>query len=191
MCGSCHCVSGRIEVFAGPMCAAKTQKLIQRLTRAQIAGLPVFVFKPFRGRQKNENYIISRQGSRMEAITLQKDSALEVLELIENQGERCAVGFDESQWIMDLKEACSRLANKGHLVYVAGLDMDYRGEPFLEMCKVMGVAEVVEKTTAVSVECGCSATHTSRLGDGVDAGGEWEPRCRRRWFKHICDSSSS
>lgn len=180
----CRCVSGRIEVIVGPMCAEKTQELIRRLTRAEIAGIPTIVFKPARGRQIGDSEIVSRQGCTMEAKTLETNSAIEAVTIVDALGKRCAVGFDEAHWISDLKDVCGELADHGHMVFVAGLDMDYRGIPYTEMCLTMGIAEAVDKMTAVSIECGCPATHTTRLGDGEDAGGTWEPMCRNRWQKH-------
>ena len=177
----CRCVSGSIGVICGPMCSGKTQHLISKLRRAEIAGIPVFVFKPGRGRQQKEEEIVSRQGCTMQAYTLINNSALEAVEVVLGKKQRCAIGFDEAHWITDLRKGCENLVAKGHLVYVAGLDMDWQGIPYSEICMTMGVAETVEKLTAVSVKCGCPATHTYRVGDGEDAGGTWEPRCRYRW----------
>jgi len=177
----CRCVSGRITVLTGPMCSGKTCALVRKLMRAQIAGLSVFIFKPNKGREPDKEEIISRSGTKMRAFTLQNGDALEVLDVLDHEKNRCAIGFDEAQWIKNLKIVALELASRGNLVYIAGLDMDYRGEPYLEMCLTMGIAERVEKLTAVSVKCGCPATHTTRLRDGDDEGGTWEPRCRLRW----------
>lgn len=170
---------GRIEVICGPMFSGKTEEMLRRLRREQIAGRRPMVLIPPRGRY--EDKIESRQGEQMEAIaSSQACAALQMIQEHDWGGPYGVVAFDEAQWFEDLLEATVALANAGHRVIVAGLDMDYTGRPFLPMALTMGVAEQVTKLTAVG-RCDCEATHTARMGDGEDEGGRWEPMCRQCW----------
>lgn len=180
----CRCGVGSIEVLCGPMCSGKTEEVDRRLRRAIIAGKSVEVFCP-KDKGRYESSIEARNGARMEAVPIV--SALEAVAIIKGRDyEKIpVVAFDESQWIEELAEGVDDLAEFGCRVIVSGLDMDYRGVPFLEMGLAMCIADAgVTKLTSVSRRCECRATHTARLGEGEDMGGEWEPMCRGFWRKY-------
>ncbi|MCB9640567.1 MAG: thymidine kinase [Myxococcales bacterium] len=180
---------GRIEVICGPMFSGKTEEMLRRLHREQIAGRRPMVMIPPRGRYQDK--IESRQGEHMSAIAASNASAaLQLIKEHEWGGPYAVIAFDEAQWFEDLLEASVALANAGHRVIVAGLDMDYAGRPFLPMALTMCAAEQVTKLTAVG-RCDCEATHTARLGDGEDEGGTWEPMCRLCWKDAAKESNPS
>lgn len=183
MYGGMECRSGQIEVICGPMFSGKTEEMIRRLRREQIAGRSPLVLIPPRGRYKDA--IKSREGQQMKAfVSSEARAALSYVREHAWGGPYCVVAFDEAHWFEDLASVAPQLANEGHRVILAGLDMDYQGKPFLSMALSMAVADHVTKLTAVS-QCGCDATHTARLGDGEDEGGRWEPMCRHRWQRSL------
>jgi thymidine kinase len=171
--------AGWIEVICGCMFSGKTEELIRRLRRAQIADLPVQVFKPGVDNRYAINQIVSHDTASLEAIPVQY--ATEVL--LRSPHTR-VVGLDEAQFFdAELPQVCEQLALQGVRVVVAGLDMDYLGLPFGPMPQLLAVAEYVTKVHAICVHCGALATHSYRLaiGDEVVLLGEkeqYEPRCR-------------
>ena len=175
--------SGSIEVICGPMFSGKSEEMLRRLRREEIAGRKPLILTPPRGRYADK--VESRQGTRMNAIVCtHAETALHALKEHEWGGPYCVIAFDEAHWFDDLMTTAVQLANEGHRVLVAGLDMDYTGKPFLPMALTMCVAEHVTKLTAVG-RCDCDATHTARLGDGDDEGGCWEPLCRQCWKEYL------
>jgi thymidine kinase len=171
--------AGWIEVICGCMFSGKTEELIRRLRRAQIADLPVQVFKPGIDNRYATNQIVSHDTASLEAIPVHH--AAEVL--LRSPHTR-VVGLDEAQFFdAELPQVCEQLALQGVRVVVAGLDMDYLGLPFGPMPQLLAVAEYVTKVHAICVHCGALATHSYRLavGDEVVLLGEkeqYEPRCR-------------
>lgn len=172
--------TGWIEVIAGCMFSGKTEELIRRLRRAQIAKQKVKIFKPKIDNRYSENKIVSHseQSLPSEVVT----SAQEILELSKNAQ---VIGIDEAQFYeSDLVEVCNKLADSGKRVLVAGLDQDYRGIPFEPMPQLLAVAEYITKTLAICVNCGNPADRTQRKIKSQDrvlvgASDSYEARCRK------------
>ncbi|MFM7155370.1 MAG: thymidine kinase [Bacteroidota bacterium] len=176
--------SGWIEVICGCMFSGKTEELIRRLKRAKIASMKVEVFKPKVDTRYDEQAIVSHDTSSLLAIPVDHSSRL--LRLAEDVA---VIGLDEAQFFDDqLPAVCQELALRGVRVIAAGLDMDYRGQPFGIMPELLAIAEYVTKVHAICVHCGNLATHSYRLaeGDSVVLLGEkeqYEPRCRSCYAK--------
>ncbi|MFM8374381.1 MAG: thymidine kinase [Bacteroidota bacterium] len=176
--------SGWIEVICGCMFSGKTEELIRRLKRAKIASMKVEVFKPKVDTRYDEQAIVSHDTSSLLAIPVDHSSKL--LRLAEDVA---VIGLDEAQFFDDqLPAVCQELALRGVRVIAAGLDMDYRGQPFGVMPELLAIAEYVTKVHAICVHCGNLATHSYRLaeGDSVVLLGEkeqYEPRCRSCYSK--------
>jgi thymidine kinase len=178
---------GWIEVIVGSMFSGKSEELIRRLRRAEIARQRVQVFKPRIDTRYATDDIVSHGEMRMESSVV--DTARELLEHIGPDTE--VVGIDEGQFFdQELPAACSALANRGVRVIVAGLDQDYLGKPFEPMPQLLAIAEYITKTHAICMVCGNPANHTQRLvasGDRVlvGAAGLYEARCRRCFDPHL------
>jgi thymidine kinase len=156
--------SGRVEVITGCMFSGKTDELIRRLERAEIAGHSVKVYKPSIDDRYSETAIGAHNGREWEAEVV--DSAEEVDEGIEDD----VVAFDEANFFSDeLVEIGGRLADRGVRVIVSGLDTDFRGRPFNPVHSIIARAEYVDKLKAICVKCGDLATRTQRIIDGVPA----------------------
>jgi thymidine kinase len=172
---------GWIEVITGSMFSGKSEELIRRLRRAIIARQRVQVFKPAVDDRYTAGQVVSHSRWRLEAERVQK--ATDILERLDPRTE--VVGIDEAQFFdAELVSACSRIANLGKRVIVAGLDMDFRGEPFGPMPVLMAIAEEVEKVHAICARCGAPASYTQRLTQAqeqvvVGAADIYEARCRR------------
>ena len=172
---------GVIEVITGSMFSGKSEELIRRVRRAQIARQRVQLFKPRLDERYSSAEIVSHSEMKMPSQTV--DCAADILELVEPGTE--LVGIDEGQFFdASLVGVADTLANRGLRVIVAGLDQDYRGEPFEPMPQLMAIAEYVDKTLAVCMRCGAPANRSQRLvaaEDRVVVGGarEYEARCRR------------
>jgi len=172
---------GVIEVITGSMFSGKSEELIRRVRRAQIARQRVQLFKPRLDERYSSAEIVSHSEMKMPSQTV--DCAAEILERVEPGTE--VVGIDEGQFFdASLVGVADTLANRGLRVIVAGLDQDYRGEPFEPMPQLMAIAEYVDKTLAVCMRCGAPANRSQRLvaaEDRVVVGGarEYEARCRR------------
>lgn len=176
--------SGWIEVICGCMFSGKTEELIRRLKRAKIASMKVEVFKPKVDTRYDEQAIVSHDTSSLLAIPVDHSSKL--LKLAEDVA---VIGLDEAQFFDEqLPAVCQELALRGVRVIAAGLDMDYRGQPFGVMPELLAIAEYVTKVHAICVHCGNLATHSYRLaeGDTIVLLGEkeqYEPRCRSCYAK--------
>jgi len=178
---------GWIELICGSMFSGKTEELIRRVRRAKIARQHVQVFKPALDTRYTIEAVTSHNGLGVEAVPVQSASEIEKL----LQPETNVVAIDEAQFFgWDIIEVCQKLADRGIRVIVAGLDMDFRGEPFGPMPVLMAQAEHVEKLQAICVVCGGPASRTQRLINGQPAayddpiilvGGSesYEARCRR------------
>ncbi len=176
--------SGWIEVICGCMFSGKTEELIRRLKRAKIASMKVEVFKPKVDTRYDEQAIVSHDTSSLLAIPVDHSS-----KLLSITADIAVIGLDEAQFFDDqLPAVCQELALRGVRVIAAGLDMDYRGQPFGIMPELLAIAEYVTKVHAICVHCGNLATHSYRLaeGDSVVLLGEkeqYEPRCRSCYAK--------
>ncbi|MBS1525557.1 MAG: thymidine kinase [Bacteroidetes bacterium] len=170
---------GSIEVICGSMFSGKTEELIRRLRRAQIARLSVEIFKPRTDTRFDEAAVVSHNSTSIHSTPVDNSSAILLL-----GSDVQVVGIDEAQFFdSELPNVCTILANRGVRVIVAGLDMDYRGEPFGPMPRLMAIAESVTKVQAVCVKCGNPAHYSYRLAPGNETIllGEkesYEPRCR-------------
>jgi thymidine kinase len=171
---------GWIEVIAGSMFSGKSEELIRRLRRAQIAKQRVQVFKPVIDTRYSDTEVVSHNDQRMRSQRV--TSARQILELLEPDTR--VVGIDEAQFLdSDLVEVCERLANSGVRVIVAGLDQDYLGRPFEPVPQLLAVAEYITKTRAICVCCGQPALRSQRITAStervvVGAADAYEPRCR-------------
>ncbi|SMO64215.1 thymidine kinase [Solitalea koreensis] len=170
---------GSIEVICGPMFSGKTEELIRRLRRAQIAKLKVEIFKPATDTRYDATAIVSHDLNSIPSSPIENASSILLL------GSNVqVVGIDEAQFFDDeLPHVCEQLANKGIRVIAAGLDMDFQAKPFGPMPQLMAKAEFITKITAICVRCGVSATHSFRLIPSKEQFllGEkesYEPRCR-------------
>jgi thymidine kinase len=176
---------GWLEVICGPMFSGKSEEMIRRLRRAEIAGQRVVIFKPQIDDRYGATDVVSHAGARMRAVPI--TSAAEVTEGAEGFD---VVGVDEAQFLGEGVVACALdLAELGVRVVVAGLDQDFRRLPFGPMPDLLSHAEFVDKLQAVCHRCGGPATTTQRLVDGlpapysgetvvVGADEQYEARCR-------------
>lgn len=176
-----HGEMGWIELICGPMFSGKSEELIRRLKRAQIARQPLQVFKPRIDDRYHASRIVSHSDMALDASAV--GSSAEIARQIE-PGTR-VVGIDEVQFFdAGIVEVTERLANAGMRVILAGLDQDYTGKPFEPVPQLMCVAEYVTKTLAICTRCGHPAGRSQRMvatGDRVLVGAAdaYEPRCRR------------
>ncbi|MGB9680176.1 MAG: thymidine kinase [Thermoanaerobacteraceae bacterium] len=178
---------GFIEVIVGPMFSGKSEELIRRIKRAQIAKQKVQVFKPAIDDRYSLDKVVSHNGANINAISIVKAS--EILDYLDEDTEVIAV--DEIQFFdSKIVDIVRIIADSGKRVICAGLDMDFRGEPFGPTPEIMAIAESVDKLTAICVMCGNPATRTQRLINGepakyndpiimVGAKESYEARCRK------------
>ena len=171
---------GWIEVICGSMFSGKSEELIRRLRRAQIARQRVQIFKPKLDDRYAEDHIVSH--SEMKIKSQLVTSAREILDLLD--GRTQVIGVDEGQFFdLELVGVCNQLADSGKRVIVAGLDQDFRGRPFDPMPQLLSIAEYITKTLAICVRCGAPANRTQRLVESSDRllvgdAGDYEARCR-------------
>jgi thymidine kinase len=178
---------GWIEVICGSMFSGKSEELIRRIKRAEIARLKVQVFKPRLDTRYGQDRVSSHSGSQAGAVAV--GQARDILQLVE--GDTDVVALDEVQFFdWDITDVCEVLAEQGKRVIAAGLDQDFRGEPFGPMPLLMALAEEVEKLHAICIICGAPATRTQRLINGlpawfedpvimVGASESYQARCRK------------
>jgi thymidine kinase len=171
--------TGWIEVIAGCMFSGKTEELIRRLRRAQIAKQNVKIFKPEIDIRYPGNSIVSHSEQSLPSVLIK-----DINEVIELSKDAHVIGIDEAQFFsQDIVEVCNKLANNGKRVIVAGLDQDYKGFPFEPMPQLLAIAEYISKTLAICVVCGNPADKTQRKtysSDRVVVGASdiYEARCR-------------
>ncbi len=177
---------GSIEVICGSMFSGKTDELIRRLVRANIARQKVQVFKPAIDVRYAAEKVTSHAGADFDAIPVEK--AADIIAKVDE--DTTVVGIDEAQFMdNDVVRVAQELAELGKRVLVAGLDMDFRGEPFGPMPLLMAKAERVDKLHAICMVCGEEASRTQRLVNGkparyddpvviVGAAELYEARCR-------------
>jgi len=171
--------TGWIEVIVGCMFSGKTEELIRRIRRAQIARQKVAIFKPRIDTRYSNDHIVSHSEAKLLSTVV--GCADEILDEVQDAQ---VVGIDEGQFfdprIVDVAE---QLANQGKRVIIAGLDQDYRGKPFEPMPQLLAVAEYITKTLAICVVCGNPADRTQRITRAqervlVGAKEAYEARCR-------------
>jgi thymidine kinase len=157
---------GWIELICGSMFSGKTEELIRRVKRAQIARQKVQVFKPSLDTRYAQEKVSSHSGVHLSATPVQE--AREILTLV--APDTSVVAIDEAQFFdWRIADVCNTLADEGKRVIVAGLDMDFRGEPFGPVPLLMAQAEMVDKLQAICVVCGAPASRSQRLINGQPA----------------------
>jgi thymidine kinase len=172
--------AGWIEVIAGCMFSGKTEELIRRLKRAIIAKQKVKIFKPKIDTRYSETEIVSHNEQSLPSVLIDKAEDILVL-----AGDAQVIGIDEAQFFdLKLVDVCNKLADDGKRVIVAGLDQDYRGEPFEPIPQLLATAEFITKTLAICVVCGNIADRTQRKIVSnervlVGASDSYEARCRK------------
>ncbi len=171
---------GSVEVICGSMFSGKTEELIRRIKRARIARQKIEVFKPLIDKRYDEQNVVSHDESVI--VSYPVETASQILLMVGD--DTSVVGIDEAQFFDDgLVEVCTTLAGMGIRVIIAGLDMDFLGNPFGPMPKLMAIAEEVTKVHAICVECGDLAhfSHRKSLNESLVLLGEkdvYEPLCR-------------
>lgn len=177
---------GYIEVISGCMFAGKTEELIRRIKTLEFAKKNVLVFKPAIDNRYSNTKVVSHAGSSVESIVV--PDARSILDFVKDDTD--VIAIDEIQFFdEDVLLVCDYLAKKGKRVMCAGLDTDFRAEPFGVMPRLITDAEFVTKLTAVCMKCGAPATRTQRLVNGrpaqytdpiimVGAAEAYEARCR-------------
>lgn len=177
---------GWVETISGCMFAGKTEELIRRIKVLEFAKKEIMVFKPVIDNRYSETKVVSHAGSSVESYII--NDAIEILEMVKPTTE--VVAIDEAQFFEDnICDVANELANRGIRVMCAGLDTNFRGEPFGPMPKLITEAEFVTKLAAVCNKCGAPATRTQRIVNGkpasyndptivVGASEAYEARCR-------------
>ena len=178
---------GYIEVVVGHMYSGKSEELIRRVKRAKIAKQNVIVFKPTIDDRYSKEDVVSHSGYSVDAIPIKNSD--DIYDYINDDTQ--VVGIDEVQFFDDnIVDVCIDLADKGIRVICAGLDMDFRGEPFGPTPRLLAIAEFVDKIQAICSVCGQPATRTQRLIDSkparyddpiiqVGAVESYQARCRK------------
>jgi len=172
--------TGWIEVITGCMFSGKTEELIRRLRRAQIAKQKVKIFKPRIDARYSENSIVSHNEQSLPSILID-----DIIEVLKHSDDAQVIGIDEAQFFNEgIVHICNLLASKGKRVIVAGLDMDYTGKPFEPMPQLLAIAEYITKQHAICVVCGNPADKTQRKTTEserviVGAANIYEARCRK------------
>lgn len=175
---------GSIEVICGSMFSGKTEELIRRIRRAQLAKLDVEIFKPEMDTRYHYADIISHDSNTVRSIPVDHSSAILSLGATTK-----VVGIDEAQFFdNELPDVCNQLANRGIRVIVAGLDMDFRGRPFGPIPALMAIAEHVTKVHAICVRCGATANFSYRITKNeqqllLGEKDSYEPRCRACFYQ--------
>jgi thymidine kinase len=175
---------GWIEVISGSMFSGKTEELIRRLKRAQFARQRVEIFKPTIDIRYHEDRVVSHDSNEIRSTPVPAAANIPIL------ADNCdVVGIDEAQFFDDeIVKVCNDLANRGVRVIVAGLDMDYKGNPFGPMPALMATAEYVTKVHAVCTRTGNLANYSYRKSKSDDLvllgeNDEYEPLSRAAYYK--------
>ena len=182
---------GRVEVICGSMFSGKTEELIRRLKRAQFARQRVEIFKPTIDVRYSEEEVVSHQGNSI--LSSPVDSSASILLMGQ---ESDVVGIDEAQFFDEhIVEVCNELAARGIRVIVAGLDLDFRGEPFGPMPQLLAIADEVTKVHAICVRCGALAYVSHRIVAGekqvmLGEKQEYEPLCRE-CYNQSCNATTA
>ena len=170
---------GSIEIICGSMFSGKTEELIRRIERAKIAKQNVMICKPSIENRYDKDKVVSHDMKAIDCIAV--GDATDIIELCKNKD---VVGIDEAQFFNNnLVDVCNHLANRGVRIIIAGLDMDYEGNPFEPIPQLMSIAEDVTKVRAICIQCGDLANYSYRLVDKdnqilLGEKKEYEARCR-------------
>jgi thymidine kinase len=177
---------GWIEVITGSMFSGKSEELIRRIRRAQIARQKVQVFKPLIDNRFGNDHIVSHSDMRIASTNVRTSDDI----VAQVAADTEVVGIDEGQFFdLNLPAACNTLADRGKRVIVAGLDQDYLGRPFEPMPQLLSIAEFITKTHAICVRCGGTANYSQRTVESeerveVGASDKYEARCRKCFVPH-------
>jgi thymidine kinase len=172
--------TGWIEVITGCMFSGKTEELIRRLRRAQIAKQTIKIFKPRIDARYSQNSIVSHNEQSLPSILID-----DIIEVLEHSNDAQVIGIDEAQFFNEsIVYICNLLASRGKRVIVAGLDQDYTGKPFEPIPQLLAIAEYITKQHAICVVCGNPADRTQRKTTNservvVGAADIYEARCRK------------
>ncbi|MCX7905110.1 MAG: thymidine kinase [Elusimicrobiales bacterium] len=183
---------GAIEVISGSMFSGKTQELIRRLKLAMIAKQKVQIFNSYLDTRYAKEHIVSHDKIMLKATPVK--TASEILKKTESDTE--VVGIDEAHFFDDsIVSVADKLANSGKRVIIAGLDMDWKGRPFMQMAKLMAIAEYVTKNLAICVICASPAHYSQKISSGdnrieVGASDKYEARCRKCFNPNLVVSSN-
>jgi thymidine kinase len=183
-------ILGWIEVVCGPMFSGKSEELIRRLRRAEIARQRVQIFKPGIDQRYANDHIVSHSELKIRSEGIR--DANDLMTRVDVRTE--VIGIDEAQFLgMEMMDAVVRLADMGKRIVIAGLDTDYLGRPFHPMPELLAVADEITKTLAICMQCGNPAKHTQRLVASEDlivvgAAGMYEARCRRCFEPDLAQS---
>jgi len=182
---------GHIEVITGGMFSGKSEELVRRLRRAVIARQEVQVFKPRADTRHEPERLVTRDNRMLDATAV--DGTEDLRSCLEREREAQVVAIDEAQFFdLALVDLAMELADKGLRVIVAGLDQDFRRQPFGPMPRLLAVAEYVDKMHAICVRCGNPAHYSQRIAGGdeqVQVGDldAYEARCRRCFEDFVPD----
>ncbi|HOW10706.1 MAG TPA: thymidine kinase [Bacteroidales bacterium] len=177
---------GSIEVITGSMFSGKTEELIRRLRRAQFAGLKVEIFKPSLDNRYSEKWVVSHDEKSIVSTPVENAGSILLL-----AGDVDVVGIDEAQFFDEsVIEVCNSLADEGIRVIVAGLDMDFMGNPFGPIPKLLCVAEFITKVHAICMRCGNLAQYSFRKSEEeqvvlLGEKDKYEPLCRNCFNKSL------
>ncbi|HEY6435477.1 MAG TPA: thymidine kinase [Ignavibacteriaceae bacterium] len=172
--------TGWIEVITGCMFSGKTEELIRRLRRAQIAKQKVKIFKPIIDSRYSNNSIVSHNEQYLPSILIE-----DIVEVLDHANDAQVIGIDEAQFFNEgIVHICNLLASRGKRIIVAGLDQDYTGKPFDPIPQLLASAEYITKQHAICVVCGNPADKTQRKTSEserviVGAADIYEARCRK------------
>ena len=172
--------TGWIEVICGPMFSGKTEELIRRLIRCQIAKQKVAIFKPSMDNRFSEDYIVSHNKRKIKSIIVN-----DTKDILEKGKKSDVIGIDEAQFYDNsLIKICKKLASDGKRVVVAGLEKDYQALPFGPMPQLLVDAEYVTKVNAICLQCGNPANFSQRISKErnqvvIGESDKYEARCRR------------
>tara|TARA_Y100000996_G_C22415599_1_gene599190 strand:+ start:323 stop:874 length:552 start_codon:yes stop_codon:yes gene_type:complete len=175
-----HKNSGWIEIICGPMFSGKTEELIRRLIRAQIAKQIVTIFKPALDNRYSEDFIVSHNKRKIKSIAIKNIKDINI-----HSKNSDVVGIDEAQFFdNELINICKNLAKNGKRVVIAGLEKDYKAIPFGPMPQLLVDAEYVTKVNAICMQCGDPANFSQRITDEenqvvIGEIDKYEARCRK------------
>jgi len=181
---------GWIEVICGSMFSGKTEELIRRLNRARLAKQNLEIFKPSLDTRFHDSDVVSHDENAIRSTPVQFASDILLL-----AGNSDVIGIDEAQFFDDaLPEVSRQLAQQGKRVIIAGLDMDFEGNPFGPVPSLMAIAEFVTKVHAICMQCGALASYSYRLAgekEKVFLGekSEYEARCRSCYVEGMADDA--
>ena len=177
---------GRVEVICGSMFSGKTEELIRRMKRAKFARQKVEIYKPAIDTRYSEEDVVSHEGKSIQSTPVESSASILLM-----GSDSDVIGIDEAQFFdAGIVDVCNELASRGIRVIVAGLDLDFRGQPFGPMPALCAIADDVTKVHAICVRCGALAYVSHRIVAGekqvmLGETHEYEPLCRECYAKAV------